>query len=211
MRLGIDDVYRRKIRTPYRRSTRRRLIKQITDLVSRNPIRSMQRQFDILAACAMIEEMPGYVSPTVERRLLFDVVAKLAAAQAALDALPQYTGLIAIDALPASYGLRAEALPAITDIAKRATKMADKTTGSAAMVLLLKGTPLPSKSGCRRARRLSFEGFKQATKKQMKAVTNDMAALLFQWGTGRALIGRAFEKACTKALSANDCLIDYSA
>ena len=103
-------------------------IKQIMDLVKPQPDQSMQRQFDILAAADMIEKMPGYVSPTVERRLLLDVVAKLAAVQAALDALPQYTGLIAIDALPVSYGLRNDALPVITDIAKRATKMADKIT-----------------------------------------------------------------------------------
>jgi hypothetical protein len=180
------------------------ILKQITDLVKPQPDQLMQHQFDILAAVAMIEKMPGYVSPTVERRLLLDVAAKLAAVQVALDALPQYTGLIAIDALPVSYGLRNDALPVITDIAKRVTKMADKITAKR------RNGASPKRYTIAQQKRIAAEHAvyllkdrKQATKKQTKAVTNDMAALLFQCGTGRALTGRAFEKACAKALSAN--------
>jgi hypothetical protein len=174
------------------------LLKRVQDLVNPQPDQVMQCQFDILAAAAMIAEMPGYVPPTVERRQLLNVVAKLKAAQAALDALPQYTGLIAIDALPPSYGLRADALPVITDIAKRAARMADKITAKR-----INGSS-PKRHTIARQKRIAavHAAYLLKGRKQTKAV-NNLAALLFELGTGRVLTGRAFEKACAKALSAN--------
>lgn len=38
--------------------------------------------------------------------------------------------------------------------------------------------------------------------RKLTKAANDIAAMLFELGTGRVLTGRAFEKACAKALSA---------
>jgi hypothetical protein len=81
------------IPTPFSPAIIERIMKLVGD-------QTRQYQLDIVTAAHMIAEMPDYVSPTVERRLLLNVVAKLEAAQAAIDALPKYAGLIAIDALP---------------------------------------------------------------------------------------------------------------
>jgi hypothetical protein len=170
------------------------IIEQIMKLVGDQ---TMQCQLDIVSAAHEIAEMPDYVSPTVERRQLLNVVAKLQAAQAAIDALPKYTGLIAIDALPPSYGLRADALPIITDIAKRVAKMADRIT-----VKRINGSS-PKRYTVAQQKKVAAEHAVYLLKgHRLTKTVNKLAALLFEMGTGRVLTGRVFEKACARALSA---------
>jgi hypothetical protein len=170
------------------------IIKRIVDLVGDQ---TMQCELDIVTAAHMIAEMPDYVSPTVERRLLLNAVAKLAVAQTAIHALPTRAGLIAIDALPPSYGLRADALPVITEIGKRAAKMADKITAKRS------NGSSPKRYTVAQQKRVAAEHTVYLLKgRKLTKAANDIAAMLFELGTGRVLTGRAFEKACAKALSA---------
>src|ERR1700692_3937234 len=56
------------------------IIDHILKLVRPQPEEAMQCKHNIMFTAQLIAELPDYVSPTVERRLLQDAVAKLEAA-----------------------------------------------------------------------------------------------------------------------------------
>jgi hypothetical protein len=177
--------------TPFSPAIIERIMKLVGD-------RTMQCQIDIVTAAQMIAEMPDYVSPTVERRQLLNVVAKLHAAQAAIDALPRYAGLIALNALPPSYGLRDD-VAIIAEIIKRAATMASKIT-------VRRSTGSPKKHFVARQKMIAaveaaylLKGRRLTTSSD--GIFNRTAVALFELGTGRAPAERSLEKACAKVLS----------
>lgn len=175
------------------------IIERILKLVKPEPDQAGQCKLDVVTAAHMIMHMHDYVSPTVERRQLLNVVAKLQAAEAAINALPQYTGLIAINALPPSYGLRDDAA-VIADIAKRAARMAAEITKR-------RSTGSPKKHFVARQKQIAAEQAYALLKgrkltQASDGVLNRVAGLLLELGTGKPSAERAVEKACARVLRA---------
>jgi hypothetical protein len=165
------------------------VIDHIVKLVKPKPDRVTQCQYDIVTAAYMIEILPDYVPPSVERRLLQDAVAKLEAARAALDALPWQSG----------GPLQRLAGPVIRETAERAAELAARITTR-------RGTGSPKKHTVALRKQIAAEKAIDLLRgrkltRASDGVLNRTAIALFELGTGQASAERALEKACAKALS----------
>ena len=142
------------------------VIRQIMKLVHDQ---TMRCQINIVSAAQVIAMLPDDVSPTVERRQLPDVFAKLAAAQEAIDALPVFT----------RHELRG-GFAAIAETAKHAAKIANKITAKRNDASPKRYTIAEQKRiAAKLAAELVTEHAALKGHKQTKAV-NDIAALLFE-------------------------------
>jgi hypothetical protein len=165
------------------------VIENILKLVKPKPDQVTQCQYDIVTIAYMIETLPDYVPPSAERRLLQDAVAKLQAAQAAIEAVPWQSG----------GQLQRLAGPVITETADRAAKLAARIT-------VKHGNGSPRKHTIALQKQIAAEkavdllrGRKLTTASD--GVLNRTAVALFELGTGQALTERACEKACARALA----------
>lgn len=163
------------------------VIKHIVKLVWPHSEQTVQHQFDIVTAAHLIQCVPDYVSPTVERRQLRDVAAKLKAAQAAIDALPAIT----------HWRLSPDA--SIIETAKRAAKLADGITAK-------RGKGSPKKHTVAIQKQIAAEhafgllkGRKLTT--MPHGVYYRVAASLYELATGHAPAERALEKPCARVLA----------
>jgi hypothetical protein len=165
------------------------VIDHILKLVRPKPDQVTQCQYDAVTVAYMIETLPEYVPPSAERRLLQDAVAKLQAAQAAIDAVPWQSG----------GQLQRLAGSVITETADRAAKLAARITTK-------RGNGSPKKHTVALQKQIAAEkaidllqGRKLTTASD--GVLNRTAVALFELGTGQPLAERACEKACARALA----------
>ena len=164
------------------------IIDHILKLVRPQPEEAMRCQRNIMFTAQLIAWLPDYVSPTVERRLLQDAVAKLEAAQAAIDALPWQSG----------GQLQRLTGTVITETINRAAKLADRITARS-------GKGSPKKHTLALQKQIAAEKAIDILRGRKLTTMSDgiycrVASSLFELGTGRALTERSLEKACAKAL-----------
>jgi hypothetical protein len=165
------------------------IIDHILKLVRPQTEEAQRCKQKIIFAATLIAELPDYVSPTVERRLLQEIVAKLEAAQAAIVALPWWSG----------GQLQRLTGPVITETTNRAAKLADRITARS-------GKGSPKKHTLAQQKQIAAEKAIDILRGRKLTTMSDgiycrVASSLFELGTGRALSERALEKACAKALS----------